>query len=203
MQATTTCSFIHGEADLDYELLQATNRPELMADMVPIGKWFKAGVNVGLGSDWQPQNMFEHMAICETRETGYFARHLDYPGNAINRQQAFDGWTVNNAKLLKKPFTGSLEAGKFADYVVVDRNPLTCSVEDLATTNVLKTVLGGEDIFDLGVVDRLDEKELEPERRGEVPLGFNLAGQHGAKCTCERCRDALDPTVPRKIRFGA
>ncbi len=39
--------------------------------------------------------------------------------------------------------TGSLEVGKFADLIVLDRNPLTIPAEDIANVRVLETVVGG------------------------------------------------------------
>ena len=42
---------------------------------------------------------------------------------------------------------GSLEAGKLADFAVLDRNPLTSAPESLAETVVQMTVVGGVATF--------------------------------------------------------
>jgi hypothetical protein len=39
--------------------------------------------------------------------------------------------------------TGSLETGKYADFIVLDRNPLTVTPESIASTVVLETHVGG------------------------------------------------------------
>jgi predicted amidohydrolase YtcJ len=39
---------------------------------------------------------------------------------------------------------GSIEQGKLADLVVLDRDILTCSDEEVAETQVLQTYVGGE-----------------------------------------------------------
>jgi hypothetical protein len=47
---------------------------------------------------------------------------------------------------------GTLAPGNHADLIVIDRDPLTCAVEALPATRVLRTVLGGRTIFDAGAV---------------------------------------------------
>ena len=42
---------------------------------------------------------------------------------------------------------GSLEEGKFADFVVLDQDPLTVAPETLGSINVLETWVGGEQVF--------------------------------------------------------
>ena len=42
---------------------------------------------------------------------------------------------------------GSLEVGKLADLIVLDRDPLTCPADDLRETKVLRTYLGGKPVF--------------------------------------------------------
>lgn len=52
--------------------------------------------------------------------------------------------TRDAAHVLRWEGIGSLEPGNWADLVVVDRNPLTCPVEDLPATEVRATLLAGE-----------------------------------------------------------
>ena len=42
---------------------------------------------------------------------------------------------------------GSLEEGKFADFVVLDQDPLTVAPETIGSINVLETWVGGEQVF--------------------------------------------------------
>ncbi|RXT54221.1 amidohydrolase [Bradyrhizobium betae] len=171
---TSTASFCWGKGDMYAERIGE----DVLKDLTPMGRMFAAGLNVGLGSDWGPFSPFENMALTETREIGRSGRCLDQPENKLTRQQAMDGWTVNNARLMHWEGIGALVPGAEADFAVVDRNPLTCNIADLPTTAVLKTVLAGRDIFDTGTLSRLDDAPLEPERTGAVKLDHSLPGHH-------------------------
>jgi predicted amidohydrolase YtcJ len=43
--------------------------------------------------------------------------------------------------------TGSLEVGKFADLIVLDRNVLKIPAEEIAEVRVLQTVVGGKVVY--------------------------------------------------------
>jgi predicted amidohydrolase YtcJ len=45
--------------------------------------------------------------------------------------------------------TGSLEVGKLADLIVLDRNFMEVPAEDIANTRVLQTVVGGKTVYGL------------------------------------------------------
>ena len=149
---TSSLSFCWGKGAMYAERLGEN----AIKDLVPIGKMFGTGANVGLGADWGPANRFEHIALAQTREFGATGRRHDGPGYSITRQQALDGWTRNNARLMQWEGIGALQAGFKADFIIVDRNPLTCSLDDLSKTKVLRTVLDGADIFDTKALSRID-----------------------------------------------
>jgi hypothetical protein len=71
------------------------------------------------------------------------------PTEALTREQALRLYTINNAYLHKEEkVKGSLEAGKYADFIIVDRDYLTCPVDDVKDTKVLLTVVGGKVVFE-------------------------------------------------------
>ncbi|MFZ6044963.1 amidohydrolase [Pseudomonas sp. CR3202] len=175
---TSSASFCWGKGDLYQERIGE----HVLKDLVPIGKMMASGANVGLGSDWGPASTFEHMALAETREfAGSGRRHLG-PGNAITRQQALDAWTVNNARLMQWEGIGALKPGYKADLAIVDRNVLTCSLDELAKTQVLRTTMGGKDVFDTGVITRIDELELPAERLQPLKQTSTSGRQAGHVC---------------------
>ena len=124
----------------------------------PLRACFDQKVVVGGGSDHMqkigsfrsinPYNPWLGMWTAITRK----ARKLDQPvhiENALTREEALRLYTINNAFLLKTEHnTGSLESGKLADMILLDRDPLTCPIDDLVQTQVLKTWLGGKAVFE-------------------------------------------------------
>jgi len=42
---------------------------------------------------------------------------------------------------------GSIEPGKLADFIVIDRDVMTCEAAEIIGTRVLRTVVGGETVF--------------------------------------------------------
>jgi predicted amidohydrolase YtcJ len=66
------------------------------------------------------------------------------PAKAITRAEAIRGWTADAATVLGvEDRLGSIEPGKLADFVVLDRDILTCPVDDIREAVVLTTVLDG------------------------------------------------------------
>ena len=49
--------------------------------------------------------------------------------------------------LRQEALTGSLEVGKLADMIVLDRNFFTIPEEDIANIKVLQTVVGGKIVY--------------------------------------------------------
>ena len=63
----------------------------------------------------------------------------------VTRQQALRMATINNAWLTMEERTkGSIEPGKFADLVILNEDPLTCSETALRDAKVLMTMVGGK-----------------------------------------------------------
>jgi predicted amidohydrolase YtcJ len=52
-------------------------------------------------------------------------------------------WTREAAHVLRWEGIGAIQPGNHADLLIVDRDPLTCPINDLPKTRVLATILGG------------------------------------------------------------
>jgi predicted amidohydrolase YtcJ len=71
------------------------------------------------------------------------------PGEALDVDQALALFTIDAARAQhREQETGSLEVGKRADLVLLERDPRAVPVEDLPTLSVQRTVIAGEVVFD-------------------------------------------------------
>lgn len=71
------------------------------------------------------------------------------PSEILTRKQALRLYTINNAYLNREEKEkGSLEVGKLADLIIVDRDVLTCPVDDIRDTKVLTTIVGGKVVYE-------------------------------------------------------
>ena len=70
------------------------------------------------------------------------------PEQKISREEAIRFYTIDSAYVLRSEAEkGSLEVGKFADFIVLDRDILRCPVDDIRETKVLETWLGGQKLI--------------------------------------------------------
>ena len=68
--------------------------------------------------------------------------------NALTREQAIRGMTIWAARgSFEEKEKGSLEVGKYADFVLVDTDLMTCPVSDALKAKVLSTYINGEKVF--------------------------------------------------------
>ena len=130
---------------------------ERMRYFQPLKSLFKADVVVGGGSDHMqkigslrsinPYNPFLAMHTSITRKARWYNGTL-HPEEALAREQAIRFYTINNAFLLfREKQIGSLEPGKLADFIILDRDLLTCPVDDIPGAQVRAAYLGGKRIY--------------------------------------------------------
>lgn len=112
-------------------------------------QWLDAGIHVGVGTDWtlMPPNPFVVIYFLVTRKNRY--GELIGPDQKISRQEALQLATVGNAYITFEENTkGSIEGGKLADFVVLDRDYLTVPDEDIKKITSELTVVGGKVVFE-------------------------------------------------------
>jgi predicted amidohydrolase YtcJ len=129
--------------------------PARMKILEPSGLLAGAGARVAFGSDWPVDQLDEWFALkvgvtrTNTPDASpeYHGRLGDDPG--LSPEAVLRSATINAAyELHEDDVTGSLEVGKFADLIVLDRNPLTVPAEDIARVKVLETLVGGKVVYD-------------------------------------------------------
>ena len=131
---------------------------ERMMYFQPYKALFENGVMVGGGTDHMqkigsfrsinPYNPFLGMWITLTRQPRWTDQPL-HPEQRITREQAIRLYTINNAFLtFEEKEKGSLEKGKLADLTVLDRDILTCPVDEVRNIQVEKTYLAGKLVYE-------------------------------------------------------
>jgi predicted amidohydrolase YtcJ len=104
------------------------------------------GAVIAGASDWpvSSANPFEAIYVAETRLGKLGVLNLR---ENMAREEMLKAYTINAAKVLWNTTIGSIEPGKQADLVLVDRDVLAVSAEDVKTTQVLWTMFGGEMVY--------------------------------------------------------
>ena len=111
----------------------------------------ESGAKLTFGSDWTvaPLNPMTGIYASITRRTrdgknpnGWF------PDEKITVQDALKSYTINNAYVaFWEEKTGSIVAGKYADFIVHSENLLEAESEKILSSKVLRTVVGGRDFL--------------------------------------------------------
>jgi predicted amidohydrolase YtcJ len=129
--------------------------PERMAIIEPSGLLAAAGAHIAFGSDWPVDALDEWFALkvgvtrtnapdAGPEYAGRLGRDPGLAAAAVLRAATIDAaWVLH-----REDVTGSIEPGKFADFIVLDRDPLAIDPEAIAGTRVLRTVVGGRTVVD-------------------------------------------------------
>jgi predicted amidohydrolase YtcJ len=119
--------------------------------LYPIGSVARSGAVIACGSDWSVSSMnpLEAMQVAVTRrglEDG--AGEAWRPEELVDLQTILAGYTINGAYLnFQERQTGSIETGKAADLMVIDRNLFDIATAQIHQAKVLLTLLNGKEIF--------------------------------------------------------
>lgn len=142
---------------LDTRTLTAQFGYDRLRYFQPLRSLFEAGVTAGGGSDHMQKigslrsiNPYDPWLGIWTTITRRARWHDDvlHPEESLSREQAIRFYTINNARIMfLEDRIGTLEAGKWADFIVLDRDLLTCPVDDIRQVKVLETWLAGERIY--------------------------------------------------------
>jgi predicted amidohydrolase YtcJ len=138
MDVTTSMSFVWGKTQLFRDRMGT----EALGDLVPLRRLMDNGLTVAGGSDWGPKSAFKQIELAVTRAYAGAASDIDTT-QAITREEALAMWTRDAAQVMRWRDIGTLAAGQQADFIVLDRDPLTCAVTDIGETQVEATILGG------------------------------------------------------------
>lgn len=122
---------------------------ERMERWIPVREAIDAGVFTVVGSDWNVVPSVNPWLAMETlvtrRPPGATGGPQVGGREAITLEEAFAMFTINAARqMYRADKVGTLEPGKIADLIVVDRNIFEVPIETVHQTQVLATMLGGK-----------------------------------------------------------
>ncbi len=137
---TVCCGFTWGKGDV----YRRAFGDEVLRDLNPLRRLIDAGLILAAASDWGPKSPWEQMWLAETHLLGRSGVRNDGPDQVITRAESLAMWTAGGASVLDWPELGRLTPGSYADLAVVDRDPLTCALDDLPHVAVRATMTDGD-----------------------------------------------------------
>ena len=142
----------HATNELQAELMQIL--PEGLKDKgYPMKSYFDYGINVSSHSDFpalsgSPDDPFSIMEIALTGV--YHAENGKpwWPEECLTREQALTALTINVAKqMFLENERGSVKEGKYADFLLVNKDVLTCPVTEIHEAKPAATYFEGKKVF--------------------------------------------------------
>jgi predicted amidohydrolase YtcJ len=139
-------------ATSDMNMAEDRVGPERIKGAYAWQKLIKAGVVIASGSDFPVEliNPFHGLHAAVTRQN-----HQNqpsggwYPEENMTVAQALQTFTINAAYAAHaESFSGSLEVGKQADFIVVDQDIFQIDPQDIWQTKVLETWVGGQPVYE-------------------------------------------------------
>ena len=145
---------VHSSAAMSSPESRAGNKPlqALLAkqDAPPLRLIQDSGIPFGLGSDAQvvayDSPFFTLYWVVSGNDT---SGHPYFKHGTLTREEALIAHTRSNAYLVhKEDLLGSLEVGKLADIVVLDRDYMTIPVEEIRDLNSVLTMVDGRIVYE-------------------------------------------------------
>jgi predicted amidohydrolase YtcJ len=129
-------------------ILKAWDRP--LADQSEMFRdWVENGILFANGSDGPISYYAEPLLQIYgsvTRKTGWGG--ILGPDQGLSREDAIRSVTINGAYTsFEEKVKGSIEPGKYADFVVLSSDVMTVPADDIKNIKVLTTVLGGKPVY--------------------------------------------------------
>jgi predicted amidohydrolase YtcJ len=118
-------------------------------DMPPLATIQNSGIVWGLGTDATAANQYLPFTTLYFAVTGKMAGGTKVIRQAISREDALIAHTRNNAFFVfQEDNLGSIQSGKLADLVVLDRDYLTVPADQIKDIKPVITMVGGRIVYD-------------------------------------------------------
>jgi predicted amidohydrolase YtcJ len=139
-------SFLYYLGDSYYENVG----PERSKWLKPHRAWIDSEIVVASGTDSPvtPYTPFTSLWASIARRTEVKGTLMG-DEQRITREEAIRMYTISGAyHTFEEGQKGSIEPGKLADMIVIDRDMLACPEDDIKDTKVLRTILGGKTVYE-------------------------------------------------------
>ena len=124
----------------------------------PINSVFLSGARITGGSDWTVSSLNPLYAIevsVTRREPGNKDGDALLPEEAVKLEAMLRAYTLEGAfSLFKENEIGSLEAGKLADIIILDRNLFQIPPYEIHNASVVQTIFNGKIVYKEGEIDK-------------------------------------------------
>jgi predicted amidohydrolase YtcJ len=124
--------------------------PERAKHSYPWADYIKNKVMLSFGTDYpvEPLTPFRGMYAAVTRKNEAGDKSY-YPEQKLTIEQAIAAYTTGSAYAeFEEQTKGLLQPGMLADFVVLDRDLTKVAPEEILTTKVLRTVVGGKTVYE-------------------------------------------------------
>jgi hypothetical protein len=125
--------------------------PERSSGIYPIGSVARAGATLAFGSDWSVTSMnpLEGIQVAVTRRDPSASQGPAWlPDERIDLARALRAYTLGSAfAAFSEASTGSIEVGKAADLVVLDRNLFGILPSEIGRARALLTLIEGDVVW--------------------------------------------------------
>jgi predicted amidohydrolase YtcJ len=133
----------------DMNWAEARIGPERAKTSYPWREFLNNGVPLAFGTDYpvEPITPFRGLYAAVTRKNEAGTKAY-YPEQKLTIDEAIAAYTTGAAFAeFAERDKGTLEPGKFADFVVLDRDITKVKPEEILKTKVLRTVVGGKTVY--------------------------------------------------------
>ena len=137
------------------DYISVFTRPVVGAERIkwtyPIRAIKDAGGRIAFGSDWavSSANPLGGIEVAVTRVDPFLHKGDAFlPEQAISLEDAIEAYTLNSAYVnFLDDKTGSIEVGKYADLIVLEKNLFDIPVTEISEAKVLLTLLEGNPVY--------------------------------------------------------
>jgi len=123
-------------------------------DMPPLATLQASGIMWGLGTDGTAANQTLPFMTLYFAVTGKMAGGMKVIKQTVSREDALIAHTRKNAFFVfQENSLGSIQPGKLADLLVLDRDYLTIPADEIKNIKPVMTMVGGRIVYDAGTVN--------------------------------------------------